>query len=306
MTGHGPGSRAPEPLEVADGVFAYVQPDGGWCLNNAGLIVSAGRSALVDTVATESRARALRAAVLSVAPAAPAIVVNTHFHGDHSFGNFLFPEALIVAHEDTRAWMARAGLHLTGLWPGVDWGALRPALPELTFRERVTLHVGDTEARLLSFGPAHTAADTVVWLPRQRVLFAGDLVMNGVTPFCPMGSVAGCLEALDALRALGPEVVVPGHGPVAGPGVLDDNEAYLRRLRVLARDGLAAGLGPLAAARAAGPGPYAGWVDAERLVPNLFRAYAEERGEVRGSHLDMDELFARMTEFHGEPPACHA
>ncbi|MEU3355977.1 MBL fold metallo-hydrolase [Streptomyces sp. NPDC037389] len=306
MTGHGPGGHGPEPLEVADGVFAHVQPDGGWCLNNAGLIVSAGRSALVDTVATESRARALRAAALSVAPAAPAIVVNTHFHGDHTFGNFLFPEALIVGHETTRAWMARAGLHLTGLWPGVDWGALRPVLPELTFRDRLALYVGDTAAELLSFGPAHTEADTVVWLPRQRVLFAGDLVMNGVTPFCPMGSVAGSLEALDALRALGPEVVVPGHGPVAGPGVLDDNAAYLRRLLRLARDGLAAGLDPLGVARAAGPGPYGGWVDAERLVPNLFRAYAEERGEARGGRLDMDELFARMAEFHGGPPVCHA
>ncbi|MEV7088434.1 MBL fold metallo-hydrolase [Streptomyces sp. NPDC093085] len=292
--------------EVADGVFVCVRPDGGWCLNNSGLIVSGGQAALVDTAATEPRARRLRAAVLDTAGVAPRTVVSTHSHGDHTFGNHVFPEAVVVGQERARAEMALAGLHLTGLWPEVEWGEVRLVLPEVTFAERLTLHVGSTVAELIHPGPAHTAGDTVVWLPGEQVLFTGDVVLSGVTPFCPMGSVAGSLRAVAALRSLGARTVVPGHGPVGGPELLDATEGYLTLVQRLAREGAAAGLTPLEAARAADLGPYAGWIDAERLVPNLHRAYGEERGEAVGDPAQMSALFAEMTEFHGGLPACHA
>ncbi|MFE0043881.1 MBL fold metallo-hydrolase [Streptomyces albireticuli] len=293
-------------VEVAEGVFAYVQPDGGWCLNNAALVVSRGQAALVDTAATEARARALRSAALGVCPAPPRVLVNTHFHGDHTFGNFVFPEALVVGHERIRGEMAAAGLHLTGLWPDVEWGELTLTLPEVTYHDRLTLHVGDAAAELIHLGPAHTTNDTVVWLPDQRVLVTGDLVMSGVTPFCPMGSVAGTLDAVARLRALDARTVVTGHGPVAGPEVFDVTEDYLRWVQELAREGLAAGLTPLEAARAASPGPYAHLIDSERLVPNLHRAYVEERGAAPGAPLDIGELFREMVEFHGGLPTCRA
>lgn len=300
--------RGKKPLlqEVGEGVFAYLQPDGGWCLNNAGLIVSGEQSALVDTAATEARSRALRESVETVTGGGPRFVVNTHFHGDHTFGNFVFPEAVVVGHERVRTEMAQAGTHLTGLWPDVCWGDIEVRLPELTFRDRLTLHLGATRVELLHLGPAHTANDTVVWLPDQRVLFTGDLVMSGVTPFCPMGSVAGSLEALETLRALQPRTVVTGHGPVAGPEVFDETEGYLRLLQRLARDGLAAGLTPVRIARETDLGRYADWLDAERLVPNLHRACAEARGEAPGSPVDMNALFADMMDFHGRRPTCHA
>ncbi|UXY19498.1 MBL fold metallo-hydrolase [Streptomyces cynarae] len=293
--------------EVADQVFAYVQPDGGWCLNNAGLIVSGGECALVDTAATESRALALRDAVCRVSPGAPRTVVNTHFHGDHTFGNFVFaPQAVVVAHERTRAEMAGAGLHLTTLWPDVEWGGLSLALPSLTYRDRLTLHVGEVTAELLHLGPGHTTDDTVVWLPEQRVLFTGDLVMSDVTPFCPMGSVSGSLDAIAELRRLGARTVVTGHGPVAGPEVLDRADGYLRWVQELARQGLEAKLGPLELARETDLGEYGELLDSERLVPNLHRAYAEALGGLPGERLDIGVLFGEMVEFHGGLPACHA
>ncbi|MGW0737865.1 MBL fold metallo-hydrolase [Streptomyces sp. NPDC002851] len=293
--------------EVADGVWAHVQPDGGWCLNNSGILVSDGESALVDTAATVERALRLRESALDLAPRPPRLLVNTHFHGDHTFGNSLFPEAVTVAHERTRTAMDAAGLHLTGLWPDVCWGDIEVDLPELTFRDRLTLYVGALRAEVLHIGPAaHTTDDTVVWLPEQRVLFTGDLVMNGVTPFVPMGSVTGSLAALDRLRALGPRVVVPGHGPVGGTGMFDVNERYLRWVWDLAGRALAEGRAPLEAARAADLGEFAGLLDAERLVPNLHRAQAELRGAEPGAPLDIGALFAEMVEYHGSLPECRA
>ncbi|WP_328765478.1 MBL fold metallo-hydrolase [Streptomyces sp. NBC_00272] len=292
---------------MGDGVHAYVQPAGGWCLNNAGILVDGGHSALVDTAATESRARRLRGAVLRLAGRAPRALVNTHFHGDHTYGNFVFPEALTIGHERTRTMVRAAGLHMAGLWPDVCWGDIEITPPELTFRDRTTLHVGSIRAELIHIGPAaHTTDDTVVWLPDQGVLFTGDIVMNGVTPFCVMGSVAGSLQALDRLRELGATTVVPGHGPVGGPELLDANAEYLRWVQCLAREGSAAGLTPLELARATGPGPYAELLDTERLLPNLHRGYAEEQGLPEGSPLDIGALFQEMTEFHGRPLECHA
>ncbi|MCF6525447.1 MBL fold metallo-hydrolase [Streptomyces sp. JJ36] len=293
-------------VEVAEDVHAYVQPDGGWCLNNAGLITAGGRPALIDTAATEARTRALAEAVAAVTPAPPRYLVNTHPHGDHTFGNSRFADhAVILAHEATRAEMDLAQLHLTGLWPDVCWGALSVELPTVTFREPVTLHLGAVRAELRHLGVAHTTNDTVVWLPEQRVLFAGDLVMNGVTPFCLTGSVAGSLEVTRRLRELGPRVIVPGHGPVGGPGLLDTTEGYLRRVQRLAAEGVAAGATPLETAREAGPGPYGDLLDSERLVPNLHRAFAEEAGAEPGRPLDIGLLFSEMVAFHGGLPACH-
>ncbi|MET7815339.1 MBL fold metallo-hydrolase [Streptomyces sp. NPDC005395] len=300
------GAGAATVEEVADGVFAFVQPDGGWCLNNAGIVVGSDGCVLVDTAATRARAETLRRAALRVQEAAPKIVVDTHFHGDHTFGNCVFPEATVVGHQRTRTAMAGAGLHLTTLWPDVCWGAIDLALPTVTYRDRLTLHTGATTLELSHPGPAHTTDDTVVWLPGQRVLFTGDLVMSGVTPFIAMGSLSGSLDALAALRALRPAVVVPGHGPVGGPGLLDAAEGYLRHLETLAREGLRAGRTPLEAARRADLGPYARLLDAERLVPNLHRAYAELDGAKPGADLDITELFADMVRFHGALPPCRA
>ncbi|MDT0306497.1 MBL fold metallo-hydrolase [Streptomyces sp. DSM 44917] len=292
--------------EIADGVHAHLQPDGSWCLSNAGLLVRGSASLLVDTAATGRRARRLRELVAGVTAEPPRLLVNTHFHGDHVFGNSLFPEAAIVAHENARIEMAAAGLALTKLWPEVGWGDIAVAPPTVTAHDGMRLHVGGTRVELLHFGPAHTTGDTAVWLPEESVLFAGDLVMSGVTPFCPMGSAHGTLRALRRLAELRPRTVVPGHGPVAGPELLELNERYLTWLVDLARTGLAAGLTPSEVARDADLGEFAALLDAERLVPNLHRAYAEERGAPPGAPLDMVRLHREMEEFHGGPLICRA
>ncbi|MGK5627344.1 MBL fold metallo-hydrolase [Streptomyces sp. URMC 123] len=294
--------------EVAADVHAYVQPPGGWCLNNAGAVVGADSTVLIDTAATEERTRRLRAALERVSPGGPDFVVNTHFHGDHVFGNGQFvPRGIIVAHEGTRSEAAEAGLGLRGLWPDVNWGETPVTLPTLTFRDELTLYTGGPRVELLHVGPAHTAHDVVAWVPERRVLFTGDVVWSGVTPFVLMGSITGSLAALDRLRALGARTVVPGHGPVAGPELFDHTESYLRCIQRLAEEGTRAGLSPLEAAHQADLGAFGELLDSERLVGNLHRAYAELRGELPlGARLDVLGSFREMVEFHGGPPDCHA
>ncbi|MEV5568356.1 MBL fold metallo-hydrolase [Streptomyces sp. NPDC052196] len=278
----------PSLRQVADSVWAFEQPGGGWCLNNAGLIVGEDRAVLIDTVATESRARRLRTQTEQVAPRGVDFVVNTHFHGDHTFGNGQFtPRAVIVAHEGTRADSEEAGLGMRQLWPSVKWGQTPLTLPSLTFQDTLTLHTGGPRVELLHVGPAHTPNDVVAWVPERSVLFTGDVVWSAVTPFLLMGSLSGSLLALERMRALEPRTVVAGHGPAGGPELLDFTERYVRLLQRLADDGAREGLTPLQCAAQAELGEFTGLLDAERLVGNLHRAYAERDGLPPGARIDV-------------------
>ncbi|MEU1964703.1 MBL fold metallo-hydrolase [Micromonospora sediminicola] len=294
--------------EIADGVYAFTQPNGGWCLNNAGVLVGGDGAVVVDTAATEARAARLREAVDALGAGPGRVVVNTHHHGDHTFGNAAFgPGTTVVAHERARVEMAETGLALTGLWPDVDWGDVRVVLPTLTFRDALTLHQGERRLELLHVGPAHTTNDVVAWLPAERVLFAGDVVLSGCTPFNLMGSIEGALAAVRRLRELRPATVVCGHGAVTGPEVFDPTERYLRWVLDVARHGVAQGWSPLRAAREAGPGEFADLLDPERTVGNLHRAYDEVRGGARGRPLDVVAIFQEMVDFNGgQLPECRA
>src|SRR4051812_15737532 len=84
------GVAPPHTVEVADGVFAYVQPDGSWWLNNTGFVTGAGEVVAVDATSTERRTRALLGAIAEVSTAPVRTLVNTHHHGDHTNGNCLF------------------------------------------------------------------------------------------------------------------------------------------------------------------------------------------------------------------------
>ena len=225
---------------MSPGVFAYVQLDGSWGLNNTGFLLGRKHVLAIDTCFTERRTRALIDALRSRAGTRPVrVLVNTHHHGDHTFGNYLLAgEATIVGHELCREALLREGFAAHRLFPGVEWGTVELAPPEVTFRDRLGLWLDDLRVELIHVGPAHTTNDVVAWIPERKVLYTGDVVFNGGTPFALAGSVAGWLEALDRLRALGAETIVPGHGAVCGPQVFDDIEAYLR-LRAGRRDAAA-------------------------------------------------------------------
>lgn len=299
---------SPTLVEVADGVFAFLQPPGGWCLSNAGIIRDAAGALVIDTLATERRARALVESVDRLSPGPRRVVVNTHHHGDHNFGNHFFGDAAtIIAHERARAEMAATGLALTALWPEVDWGDVRVTLPTVTFEDRLTVHLGDRRAELIHVGVAHTTNDVVVWLPAERVLFAGDVVLSGETPFMLMGSIQGSIEAVARLRALEPERVVCGHGPVSDASAFEVTLEYLTWIQSLAREAAERRLTPLEAARQADLSRFGQLGAPERTVGNLHRAYAELGDAPRGVPLDVVRVFREMVEFNdGKVPECLA
>jgi cyclase len=296
--------------EVSDGIFAYTQPDGSWWINNAGFLVGRRGIVSVDTCSTERRTRRYRDAIASVSPLPVRTLVNTHHHGDHTFGNYQFEGAAIVAHENARPAMIAYGLpNSQSYWTAVDWGELELEPPFLTFSDALSLWVDELRCEIRHVGTAaHTTNDSVVWIAERGVLFAGDLLFNGGTPFLLQGSVAGAVAALrDVIKPLSPETIIPGHGPVCGSDIIDATLEYLDFVQATARYGRSAGLTPLEAARETQLGAYAELTDAERIVGNLHRAYAELDGAAPGAPIDAAAAFEDMVAFNGgRPLACHA
>ena len=281
--------RSPRVEEVSDGIYAYIQPDGSWYINNTGFLVGGGGVISIDSCATQRRTRALLAAIASVTALPVRTLINTHHHGDHTYGNYLFGGATIVAHERCRGGVLASGLPANlGVWTDVDWGIPELAPPFLTYADAVTVWSGDLKCDVRYVGmPAHTTNDSLIWLPERSVLFAGDLAFSGGTPFLLMGSVEGAIEVLEhVLRPLGAQTIVPGHGPVSGPEVIDEMLGYLRFVLDVARHGMAAGLSPLDAARG---------------------AYAELAGAPRGAEIDLIAALTDMISYNGgRPLTCHA
>src|ERR1700722_12089639 len=265
-------------IAVADRTFAYVQPDGSWWINNTGFVVGDSSIVCIDACSTERRTRAFRETIATVSPAPISALINTHHHGDHTYGNSLIGAATIVGHENCRAEVLNFGLPANlGIWEPVDWGQVELSPPTITFADHVTLWSMDRRIDVSYVGqPAHTTNDCLVWLPDQAVLFCGDLLFNGGTPFLLMGSVRGAIDVLTNVVARIPaRVIVPGHGAPCDHQLIGTIVGYLEFVLATAAKGIEAGLSPLDLARQTDLGEYAGWLDSERIVGNLHRAYAD-------------------------------
>jgi cyclase len=300
----------PPPPKVEDlggGIFAYIQLDGSWGLNNTGFLMGRDAVTVIDTCFTELRTRLFLDAIRRVTTLPIRTLVNTHHHGDHTHGNYLLlPTATIIGHELCREEVIATGHGAAALFPGVDFGRIEIAPPSVAVQERLSLYVGDLKVELIHPGPAHTTNDMIAWVPERKALFTGDLIFHQGTPFAVMGSVAGWLEALEMLRALEPKTIVPGHGPVCGPEVIDEVADYLRFVQETARRGLQAGLTPLHAAQQTELGRFSDWLDQERLVANLHRAYWELQGEPSAAPLPLAEALRDMVAYNGGMPRCLA
>jgi cyclase len=294
-------------------VYAWVQPDGSWFVNNAGAVHAGQDVVLVDTCATAARTRRFLGAVADATYSAPIrFAVNTHWHGDHTFGNALLPDStVLVGHEHTRNGILADTMLVTDLppiWaPLPDWGVSATRAPAVVMRDELTLFADELRIDLHSPGhPAHTQGDVVAWLPEQRVLFTGDLLFHGVTPLVLQGSIAGAARASQWLRRFPATRVVPGHGPlVEGPQlgrVVDAQIEYYRLIERTAAAGIAAGRTPLEAALDCDLGEFGAWPDHHRIVLNLHRAYAD----AAGAPMDLMSAFSDTTALNGGPLDCAA
>ncbi len=303
--GHDDGPLDPPNLvEVAENVYAYIQPDGTWWINNTGFIVAGDGVTAIDTCSTERRTKAFLSTVAGVTDAPIRVVINTHHHGDHTHGNYLTHPATIIGHVRCRDLVIASGKPNFGnIWDGPEWGEIEIAPPFVTFDDHLTVWTGDVCAELHYIStPAHTTNDIVAYLPEQKVLYTGDLVFNGGTPFMLMGSVTGSLRAVERLRQFDADIIVPGHGPICDLDALDQHVRYYEFVLATAADAAASGVTPLEAGRSVDLGEFTYLLDAERIVGNLHRAMHELAGNEPGSRMDIVAAIGDMVAYNGGRP----
>jgi glyoxylase-like metal-dependent hydrolase (beta-lactamase superfamily II) len=299
--------------EVGDGVYAYLQPDGGWGWSNAGLVVDGDASLLVDTLFDLRLTGEMLDAMRAATPAAASIdtLVNTHANGDHCFGNELVAGARIVASRAGAKEMDDAppellgsfvkaapdlgevGAYIQSIFGPFEFDGITLTPPTDTFDGELTLTVGDRTVKLFELGPAHTRGDVIAYLPDERLVFTGDLLFHGGHPVVWAGPVSNWIAACDRIVALDAATVVPGHGPVTDNGAVRNLETYLEYLTAEARVRYDAGLTPMEAARDISLADYQAWGEAERLVVNVTTLYRDFGGDPPS---DAVTMFTQMAE----------
>ena len=285
--------------QLAPNVYAYIQAKATWYWSNAGFIVGNDYVVVVDSLATVGLTQRFKDEIRRITDKPIRYLINTHHHGDHTYGNHVFAGATVISHDCCRRELTEARMMdpnlLNTVFPEFDFRGIAVTPAHITFDKQLTLHMDGREVRLLHFGPGHTAGDIIVHLPEEGVIFAGDFIFLYSTPLGMEGSFAGRLKNLDAMAKLGAKVYLPGHGPVCGVEGLNLCRDYLVFVRSEAKKRFDKGMTVDQAAKDIALGQFQQWPNRERILLNVERLWREFRGEdPTTSKLNVAEVFLRM------------
>jgi len=223
----------PEFRRLAEDVYAFLQPPLIW-YSSAGVVVGDRDVIVVDSLTNAAMTEALLSEIRGVTHKPIRFLINTHSHVDHVYTNHLFPEATVVStrlcREHTAANRQAQAKHealFARLFPEVDFEGGRYTLQDMTFSGTLTFHQGEREVRVLELGVGHSESDVVVHLPREKIVFCGDLFMKDMPPLPGKGHVTQTIANYEAIEALEADIYVAGHGD---PGTLADVRAQRMQL----------------------------------------------------------------------------
>lgn len=302
-------------VETGNGIYAWLQPDGGWGWSNAGLIVDGDQSLLVDTLFDASLTRDMLSAMADATGVRAGEIntlVNTHANGDHTHGNGLCTAAEVIASAasaremeaftaemmqgfmDAAPSLGEAGEYVQEIFGPFDFHDVAEKLPTKTFTGEMRLQVGNKNVHLLEVGPAHTRGDVLVHVPEDKTVFTGDILFIDGTPIMWAGPVANWIKACEMIIDMEADVIVPGHGPITDVAGVKRVQEYLGYIDTEARKRYDAGLSVRDAAHDISLTDYESWSDAERIAINIDTLYREYSGSTEPANTL--ELFSLMAE----------
>lgn len=263
-------------IEVAKDIYAAITPAAEMDITDAGMMdnfsnsafIARGEGLVCDTFFDLPHAIELKEFCVAKSGHAPGIVVNTHGHWDHFWGNQVFEEATIMGHkdmlkdctDDEKKVPVFKLLHnskllqniLNGVVNGIfkkylpegkkakvvvtvgehdfDLTGVVPKQPDQLLEDDTVLNLDGLEVHLLHLGAIHSSSDTVVWIPSEKVLFAGDIFADCSMPM-NSANAEKWIDVMDyILDELGAEIIVPGHGEVYGRARAESQRAYFKAL----------------------------------------------------------------------------
>lgn len=294
-------------INLKNGVYGYVQPNGSWFVGNSGLIVGKYWNVVVDSLSTGNQIKPYMELIHKTTENPIRFVINTHLHADHVWTNHLFKGAMAIAHENNRKSVVKEKNDGTleqfaRLMPELDFSESMYLPQEITINQNMTIYQDERELRIIHIPEAHTVSDLIVHLPEEKIVYTGDILFSApCTPFAMMGSITGNINALNLIKQLKADIYVPGHGPISyGDGAILEAIDYLKFIQRESKRFYESGEHDyLKAALTIKLGKYSEWGDSERVIGNVARAYSELKGEPPATPLpNTAELFKIMIE-HG-------
>ena len=226
--------------EVVPNVYFHEgQPQKGYC--NNGWVVFKNFVLVIDAN-YPSGAKVIKPLIKETTDKPIRFVFDTHHHPDHCYGNAIWADtgATIVATTRALEEMKKAETGYYGSVPGGweakakqrdDVAATHFYPPTLVFPDELIFDDGKQRIELYWFGPGHTPGDGYVWLPKQKILFTGDACVNGPRNKVEDGNISDWINTLEIVKKLGTKIVCPGHGPMGGPEIIADQQAYFIELQ---------------------------------------------------------------------------
>jgi cyclase len=233
--------------KIKDGIYVYAQKPAD---SNAGIILTQEGIVLIDSGHNPPDSQAILKAVKQLTSQPIRFLINTEPHSDHTTGHFLFsPPAIIIAHEGAtdsmkKAYNPQRNEKLMADYPDMreSFKGFKMITPQIEYRDKMTLNVGERTFELYYLKNVHSEADTAIWLPRERVIFSAAVA--GVKRFSnlrPSVQIEDMISAMKMMKSLNPEIVVPGHGPPGTTKIFDDSIQYytllLERVGKMAKEG---------------------------------------------------------------------
>jgi glyoxylase-like metal-dependent hydrolase (beta-lactamase superfamily II) len=235
-----------KPIQVAPHTY-FVQgfPEMGSIANhnfisNAGFVVTPKGVVVVDALGSPTLAKKLIGEIARITPQKVVAVVVSHYHADHVYGLQEFKRigAKIYAQGEGRNYLSSETARQRLIASRIDfapWVNANTSLisADVWIDKQFKLNIGGIEFFISRVGPAHAPEDLMVYVPSEKVLFAGDLVFRGRIPFVGNADSKGWLAALNEIERLNPDVVIPGHGDYSVKPVQDIafTRGYLKYLR---------------------------------------------------------------------------
>jgi cyclase len=233
--------------KIKDGIYVYAAKPTD---SNAGIILTEEGLVLIDSGHNPPDSLAVNKAVKQLTSQPIRFLINTEPHNDHTTGHFIFsPPAVIIAHEGATESMKKGynparNEKLMADYPDMreSFKGFKMITPHIEYREKMTLNMGERTFELYYLKNVHSEADTAIWLPKERVLFSAAVA--GVNRFSNLRSfvqIEDMLSAMKMMKALNPEIVVPGHGAPGTTKIFDDSIQYytllLERVGKMAKEG---------------------------------------------------------------------
>ncbi len=270
-----------ETVEVMENIYTIVHGEG--IDSNTTFIVTREGVIVIDTRVSPAEARKVMQEIRKVTDLPIRYTINTHYHGDHTFGNQVFADTkTIIAHENVRkslvGSLGRDHLEKFKSFkiPGLDEVTVTP--PNLVFEKKMHIYLGGYHLELIHFGRGHTDGDIFIYMNALKTVITGDLVFNENHPYMGDGYVEEWIATLQFIEDIENEVIIPGHGPVGGKPIVIAMKHYLLDLKSRVKAQLEAGKGLEETVEAVRQGmlkKYKHWGKKNNLDNNIKRTFLE-------------------------------